>query len=183
VTGGRLSSSDASVPRASDPAPAGWAERTGRYDLTATTPAAAVDIQDHLAITDVVHRYAWALNHLRADVIETLLAPDASFTGSFAGDREWAVDGAPQIAEFLVGYMREVAIQRRHFVTNLLVQWHGPGSATAIAYFLIVSGESPPGLIATGWYAMDLRKSERWLISSVYDGVDAELPGGEWKDD
>jgi hypothetical protein len=180
-----LSSSDASGPRVSDPAPAGWAERTGRYDLMATTPAAAVDTQDQLAITDVVHRYAWALNHLRADVIETLLAPDASFTGSFAGDREWAVHGAPQIAEFLVGYMREVGIQRRHFVTNLLVQGHGPGNATAtaIAYFLIVSGGSPPGLIATGWYAMDLRKSERWLISSVYDGVDAELPGGEWKDD
>jgi hypothetical protein len=167
----------------SDPAPAGWAERTGRYDLAAITPAAAVDTEDRLAITDVVHRYAWALNHLRADVIEMLLSPDATFNGSFAGDREWAVAGAPRIAQFLVGYMREVGIQRRHFVTNLLIQGHGPGSATAIAYFLIVSGESPPGLIATGWYAMEVRKSERWLISSLYDGVDAELPAGEWKDD
>jgi hypothetical protein len=167
----------------SKPAPAGWAERTGRYDLGTTTPAETLGSPDHLAITDVIHRYAWALNHLRADVIETLLVPDASFKGSFAGDREWAVDGAPEIAEFLVGYMREVGIQRRHFVTNLLVQWEGPTSATAIAYFLIVSGESPPGLIATGWYAMDVRKSASWRISSVYDGVDAELPAGEWKDD
>jgi hypothetical protein len=167
----------------SDPAPAGWAERTGRYDLTARPPLGGVAPQDHIAISDVVHRYAWALNHLRADIVEKLLLPDASFKGSFAGDREWGVNGAGAIAEWLVGYMREVGIQRRHYVTNLLVEWQGPASATAIAYFLIVSGENPPQLIATGWYAIDLRKSERWLISSVYDGVDAGLPAGEWKDD
>jgi hypothetical protein len=149
----------------------------------APAPAGGVSPQDHIAISDVVHRYAWALNHLRADILEELLVPDASFKGSFAGDREWAVDGAGAIAEWLVGYMSEVGIQRRHYVTNLLVEWHGAASATAIAYFLIVSGECPPGLIATGWYAIDLRKTERWLISSVYDGVDADLPAGEWKDD
>ena len=163
-------------------APAAWAAGTRHFNLGAEDlDSHPGRLEERIAIEDLVHRYSWALDHLKRDLLESLFAPEAEFVTSFAGVEDAPIVGAGPIADALFSYMTKVVIQRRHFVTNLIVRHSGDREATALAYLLIVSGENTPSVIATGWYAMNVRKGDGWKIAFVYDGVDGQLPSDEWR--
>jgi hypothetical protein len=163
-----------------DSAAAGWAANTPHFQLG--PPRGVSDVAalaDRLEIEDLVYRYCWAIDHLKADVLASLFTKDVRFITSIAG-QELALPVETEIADWIVDYMRKLGVQRRHFVTNLLVSRQSGDAAEAMAYLLIASGETPPTVVATGWYAMEVRKDDHWKIAFIYDGVDGRLPSDEW---
>lgn len=109
---------------------------------------------DKQAITEILHRMAWAYDNNKLDYYDSVYADDARFTVSMIGKG--------QVADFqskaaIMGlYTSSKASQndhRRHMISNVFFTEDTPASATVVSYMTLFLKEGEGmKLLSTGEY-------------------------------
>ncbi|HWH25629.1 MAG TPA: nuclear transport factor 2 family protein [Pseudolysinimonas sp.] len=160
------------VPDACTPA---WAHSVGVIDLqpVGTVPSELTQLADRLMVTETVSRYGIAYDERRLDVLESLMTETAAFSYRFGEGAPVGYTGRAAVIAWLEDVMTSQADQRRHLMSNILVERLTASEATVIAYTAIFGIEHEAKLITTGVYAFELVKHDnRWLIAEGIDALD-----------
>lgn len=159
------------------PQPA-WATRTGLVRVASRPPDGLGAAQ---AIQDRLHRYCWGFDERQHDVLADTFTADAVWVGDVMGETTVGPHrGRDTVLSWISAFWDHQRDQRRHVVTNFLVEELGETTATAMAYLLLLgSSNSSSGLEAAGIYRLEYRLEQdgAWRISRLTAGFDAPF----WK--
>ncbi|MET7694590.1 nuclear transport factor 2 family protein [Streptomyces sp. NPDC005483] len=150
----------------------GW----GSSHLTAT-PAGEADFDpaERLAIHQTLARYAFALDHGDLMALEDVLTEDTIWTASIAGEVEQgAFLGRAAVLSLVRDATETQTEQRRHNLTNVVLQRADADTAMVWAYLMLTSNAGgSAAVIATGFYTFTLQHAEgEWRIAKVFVGLD-----------
>lgn len=167
------------------PAPA-WAHGSGLLRLRT---AAQRDLPDALdprqAMQEVIHRYCWAFDERRADLLAECFTEDATWEASvMAETRVGPFVGHAQVQEWLGRFWAHQRDQRRHLILNFVVEEQDDEGGTALAYLLLAgSSDAQSRLETTGFYRLRYRRDAAgWRILSMQAGFDSPFWTMEVKD-
>ncbi|MBT2271380.1 nuclear transport factor 2 family protein, partial [Rhodococcus qingshengii] len=121
------------------PSPA-WNSAAGICDVRPSAPAADAEQGLHRAlIIERVHRYGWALDEKRDDLLADCFSPGGIWEGTvMGGPMIGPVIGRDEIVSWLSGLSVDQDDQRRHSFSNLVVEFLSPTTAVAHAYVLLL---------------------------------------------
>jgi len=155
-----------------------WAHRDGKIDMR---PLEAADwspqaVAARLQIQEAFCRFGTAHDEARADVVGSCFTEDAVFEVA-QGQAEPFVhyQGRAEIIRRITGIVAEQADQRRHCITNVLVDKLTADTASAIAYGIVPVAADGLTLGATVIYVADLVREQAdgcWRFSYFYIGMD-----------
>lgn len=162
-----------------------WASTQGLIDLQklGAVEFRADQVIDRLMIEDVFKRFGIAHDENRVDVIISLLTEDVSFefsTGS--GTAEVVIKGREAVREQLEPRVPLLYGQRRHCISNIVIDRLTDSEATAIAYGMVPRAADGFIIQASVIYLGEFRKEADgfWRLSRFFIGVDdyaGEGPG------
>jgi hypothetical protein len=160
---------------ASQPEP-GWGSRYGFLSVpdaggapTSASPIASMAIQER------IHRYAWAFDERRRDVLANCFTADAVWAGNTAGTAPVApLHGRNAIADWLSGFWTRQVDQRRHLLLSVVVSHEDETSAHALASLALTAARAGRiAIVLTSFYNFDLvREEEIWRIAGLFEGFD-----------
>jgi ketosteroid isomerase-like protein len=160
------------TPRRLRPRPA-WAHRDGLVAVRAD-PAPGLEIRGLLA--DRMYRYCWGFDERQEHVLAGCFTEDAVWVGDVMGEtRVGPHEGRDAVLAYLTGFWPHQRDQRRHVVTNFVVEEIDGDTARGMAYLLLVgSTRAATGLEAAGLYCLDYRRETdgEWRISRLSAGFD-----------
>jgi hypothetical protein len=136
------------------------------------SPAA---VAARLQIAEAFSRFGVAHDEARTDVLASVFTPDAVFeVAQGQGEPFVRYQGRDTIIGRLTSIIAEQGDQRRHAMTNVLVESLGADTASAIAYGVVPVAADGLTLGATVIYTADLRKEADgcWRFSYFYIGMD-----------
>lgn len=156
------------------PVPA-WGSKAGLCSVAEPQPCDAGTIADRVLIAETAYRYAWAFDEHDRRVLAACFWPNARFVGSFMGTEDVGpFDGRDAIVEWLGGAMDLQMHQRRHHVTNLIVD--SLTSTTArVGAFLHMTAVVDQDILAitAGFYRIAMEKDDEvWRIREMFAGFD-----------
>ncbi|MFJ3802885.1 nuclear transport factor 2 family protein [Streptomyces sp. NPDC090088] len=157
-----------------DCAPA-WAHGTGELELgrVQAVPTTLERAVDRIMVVETLYRYGLAYDERRRDVLEDVFTEDAVFAGSVSGHSDFREEGREKVVSWLCGIWETQTDQRRHLMTNPIVQKLTDDSCEVMAPFALCASAAETSLVTTGIYRFDLVKRDgRWLIQYIYDGLD-----------
>ena len=167
------------TPRRLRPRPA-WAHKDGLVKVLAN-PAPGLDVRGMLA--DRMYRYCWGFDERQEQVLEECFTEDAVWVGDVMGEtRVGPFEGRKAVLAYLTGFWPHQRDQRRHVVTNFVVETIDGDTARGLAYLLLVgSTRATTGLEASGLYCVDYRRSAdgNWRITKLSAGFDVPFWKGE----
>jgi hypothetical protein len=148
---------------------AGYLQPRGPISTTLTL----ADLVDRYAVQDTVLRYSYAYDERALNVLRALLTDEAVFAYTISGSPLEEVRGKETLVSWLADIMESQTDQRRHAVTNVVVQDISSDRATVVGYISLVSVAAKASLVTTGFYRFDLEKSGGvWRIAYILDGLD-----------
>ena len=160
------------TPRRFRPRPA-WAHRD---EAIKVEPHPPLDLSLQAVLADRLYRYCWGFDERRPDVLEETFTHDAVWVGNVMGEtRVGPLEGRDAVLAYLSNFWQHQRDQRRHVVTNVIVESAGPTTARMRAYLLLVgSTRAKTALEAAGFYTLDYRLEAdgRWRISRLDAGFD-----------
>jgi hypothetical protein len=130
----------------------------------------------------VIHRYCWAFDERRADLLGECFTEDGTWEASVMGEtRVGPFDGQAQVQEWLSRFWDHQRDQRRHLILNFIVEDLHEDRATALAYLLLMgSSGASSRMESVGFYRLDFRNDAgTWRIKSLVAGFDSPF----WKMD
>jgi ketosteroid isomerase-like protein len=155
----------------------GWAHKIGAVKMG---PHGARGIADDLASKFEIHelfaRWGIAYDEARLDVIESMFTEDAVFEVTQAGEkRSGRLESRAAMLETVRKALAFQADQRRHFMTNVVIERLTATEATALAYGMVTVAANGLSFGASVIYTADLRRERDgvWRFSSFYIGMDA----------
>lgn len=132
---------------------------------------------DRLLIADRIARYGWAYDERDREALAGCFTEDGVWEGSVMGEQTVGpFHGRQALADFLAGFWPDQKDQRRHVLTNVVVEDLHGGRATAHAYLVLTSssvGAMTP--VTAGPYRFDLVCGDDgvWRLSHLVAGFDA----------
>lgn len=155
------------------PQPA-WASRTGLVHVAPRPPAGLGAAQ---ALQDRLHRYCWGFDERRRDVLVDTFTADAVWVGEVMGETTIGPHrGRDTVLAWLAAFWEHQRDQRRHVVTNFVLEELQDSTASAMAYLLLVGTRNASvALEAAGLYRVEYRlePDDVWRISRLIAGFDA----------
>ena len=127
------------------------------------------------AVTDLLHRSAYALDQKQLPALEDCFAPEAVFTLVIEGGDEPAqFAGRDAIMGLMKGALDVQTDERKHVISNIWYESEGDDEVTAVSYLTLMATENAvTRLITTGVYRDRLiRDGERWLIDERHLTLD-----------
>lgn len=152
-----------------------WAHKHGIVDLQPSNPEIVQGrLLDHYLIQDAFSRWGIAFDEDRVDVIESLFTQDAQLIGLEAGpDPVVSANGREQILEVVRQASVQQNDQRRHVISNIVIEELTDNTARAIAYGIIPIANNGLFLGATVIYSADLKKEgDAWRFSRLAIAMD-----------
>jgi hypothetical protein len=162
-----------------------WASRGGLIDVKplGACPQSQDQVLDRMMIWEAFSRFGIGHDEDRVDVVLSCLTDDVTFefaTGSATADV--TLHGKEAVRARLAPNLSRLYGQRRHCITNVVIDDFTAATATAIAYGIV--SRAADGLIiqASVLYAGKLRKEADgyWRFSRFFIGCDdyaGEGPG------
>jgi hypothetical protein len=133
------------------------------------------EVADRLLIQETAHRYAWAYDERRLDVLTDVFTPDVTFGFSVRGGEYIERRGRDEVVSWLHGFMKGQDIQGRHLCGNLIIEELGTEVANVNLYMVLFASGRRTYPASTGFYRMTMHKFEgRWRIARVYNGLDLQ---------
>jgi ketosteroid isomerase-like protein len=133
------------------------------------------------ALTEAVSRYCWAFDERRRDLLADCFTEDAVWEGTVAASQTVGpLRGRDRILEWLAEFWPHQRDQRRHILTNFLVEALSEEEADVYAYLLLTSArDETVSVETTGFYRTRLALDDgRWRIRHLFAGFDAPFwPG------
>jgi hypothetical protein len=156
-----------------------WATRDGLVSLQPSVPPmSAQEVVHRLAIKDCFERWGVAYDEARLDVVRALFTADGAYQ---------VIDGTSTPSKTLVSVSGREAIvgvvqkalagqsdQRRHAVTNILIDKLTDRAASAIAYGVVTVAANGLSVGASVVYSADLRLEQdgQWRFTRFVIGMD-----------
>jgi hypothetical protein len=153
----------------------GWAHRDKLVDLTARGALRGPgQLFDYLLIQEAFARYGMAYDEARIDVLTELFTADAVVElGRGSGKPFATLTGRDDIVANFSKALGTQRDQRRHFMTNLMVDRLTPAEAKAVAYEVVTIADHGLKLGATVVCAASLRKvAGHWRFARMFIGMD-----------
>jgi hypothetical protein len=155
--------------------PPAWAHTAGFIALgePAAVPSTLQELADRDLARESALRYSYAYDERRLDVLRSLLTADAKFSISISGSDVQSVEGRDTVVDWLADIMDSQDDQRRHVVSNVIIENLTANEAVIVTYLAIFSVKEAAQLATTGFYRFDLEKQDGvWRISHILDGLD-----------
>lgn len=164
------------IPAATSPQQA-WAHRSGLVNLQLNgVKLTADDVRSRQLIQEAFARWGIGYDEARIDVVRSLFTKDAVFevTQGSAVPIARAV-GIDAIVENVSGALKQQSDQRRHAISNIVIDRLTKNEATAIAYGIVTIAADGLTLGATVIYSARLRREsdDVWRFSKFTIGMDA----------
>lgn len=138
-----------------------------------------MDVADRLAILDLLHRYGHCYDEGDFDALERCFAEDATFAISGGiGGMPAVMTGRAEIRERMEARRAATAgAQRRHLITNVIMDADGEDTVRAASYLLLGSTEDGQlHLPVTGRYTDVLvRQGGGWAIAERTLAMDGTI--------
>lgn len=138
-----------------------------------------MDVGDRLAILDLLHRYGHCYDEGDFDALETCFAEGATFAiGGGIGGMPAVMTGRAEIRERMESRRAATAgAQRRHIITNVIMDADGEDTVRTASYLLLGSTENGQlHLRVTGRYTDVLvRQGEGWAIAERTLAMDGTI--------
>ncbi|MGE3377635.1 MAG: nuclear transport factor 2 family protein [Nocardioides sp.] len=132
-------------------------------------------VLDRLLIHEAFDRWAIGHDECRVDVVLSVLTDDVVLEyGIGSAEPDFAIRGRDEVENRLGRNFPNMTGQRRHCVTNVLIESLTPATATAIAYGIVTRAADGYDLHATVLYRGELRKEADgfWRFSRYFVGCD-----------
>ncbi|MEV7136256.1 nuclear transport factor 2 family protein [Arthrobacter sp. NPDC093128] len=155
--------------------PPAWAHSAGFLSLRHPRPVPTTlqELADRDLARESALRYSYAYDERRLDVLRSLLTDDAKFSISVSGAGVHTEAGRDTVVEWLSGIMDSQDDQRRHVVSNVIIEDLTVERAVVVTYLAVFSINESAQLATTGFYRFDLAKQDSvWRISHIFDGLD-----------
>ncbi|MCE0762002.1 nuclear transport factor 2 family protein [Pseudonocardia kujensis] len=143
--------------------------------LAAASAAPIAD--DRAAVVERVHRYGWAFDERRADLLAECFTAGGVWEGSVMGtELIGPFRGRQAVTDWLGRFWPTQPDQRRYVLTNALVEELVDDRATVLAYLVLTSASA--GVVrmeTTGCYRFSLAREADgcWRIAVLRAGFDA----------
>jgi len=165
--------------------PQHWASKLGWVDLQPNGVAVeSNNILDRMLIQEAFSRWGIAWDEARLDVVRSLFTTHAELIITRGSERPTSRHVGPGVIAKYVGDASSVqADQRRHAMTNVVIDRLTASEATAIAYGIVTVAANGLSLGATVIYSAELRKEADgvWRFSRFVIGMDDYAVGGAAK--
>jgi hypothetical protein len=153
-----------------------WGHACGLLALDAAAHVDAAQLPDRVLLADRMSRYCWAFDERRPDLLSDCFTGDATWKAHLTGASVIGpFSGRDAVVEFMLGFWPGQADQRRHMVTNVVVQDQGPLAATVLSYHLVMSA-SRAGItpVTCGFYNARMTRDGdgQWRIRRLVAGYD-----------
>ncbi len=160
---------------ASEPRQA-WAHKDKRIDLQPQGAAVVTDPLNYMLIQQAFARFGMAYDEGRSDVIGSLFTDDAVVeVGDGQGKPfERSVGRAAIMRQFSAALAAQ-GDQRRHLISNVLVERLAPLEASALAYGVVTVAADGLYVGASVIYSATLRRDKDgpWRFSALFIGIDS----------
>jgi SnoaL-like domain len=158
-----------------------WAHASGFLSLQepGPVPTTLQEVADRDLARESALRYSYAYDERRLDVLRSLLTADAKFSISISGAGVHTEAGRDTVVAWLAGIMEGQDDQRRHVVSNVIIEEINAKSAVITTYLAVFSIKETAQLATTGFYRFDLAKQDSiWRIRHIFDGLDRPFEYG-----
>jgi hypothetical protein len=155
------------------PQPA-WAHSTGVLVLPARPPRVQLSIRDQLV--ERLHWYCWAFDERQPELLEDCFTADAVWQGYVMGETDVGPHvGRNAVMRYLTDFWIHQRDQRRHVISNVVVEHLDDDSATCLAYLLLMgSRRGHTQFECAGFYQANFRNDTgSWRISRLTAGFDS----------
>jgi hypothetical protein len=155
--------------------PRAWAHAGHVVDLKPNgTPIANKDPLDRALVQESFARWGIAYDEGRLDVISSLFTTDAKFEVLNGSPTPIvATQGHDAVVAGIKSAIAQQGDQRRHLISNVVIDRLTATEATAIAYAVVVVPDKPMYVGTTVIYSANLRKSGGvWRFSRLVIGMD-----------
>lgn len=159
------------------PVPA-WAHRTGLLNLESTPPTDTLSTREQLE--ECLYRYCWSFDERRPDLLAQCFTEDAVWAGYVMGETDVGPHvGRDALLTYLTTFWEYQRDQRRHVISNFIVESLGDDTATGAAYLLLLGSKRATTAFETaGFYRIDYRReASEWRISGLTAAFDSPF----WK--
>jgi 3-phenylpropionate/cinnamic acid dioxygenase small subunit len=128
---------------------------------------------DRFAITETLHRYAWALDENRYQSLQDVFSEDASFSVEVLNGPSFGpFTGLETIIAFFKQSKSAQTDKRRHVVSCIIFDGAGPTLQTS-CYLTVLSIADKISVATTGTYHDDWQSSGgKWLIKKRHLRLD-----------
>jgi ketosteroid isomerase-like protein len=155
----------------------GWAHRDGKIAMRPLGPAdwGPAAISARLQIGEAFARFALAHDEARTDIIGSCFTEDAVFEVAEGQAAPFVrCRGRQEITRQITAVLAAQNDQRRHCISNVLVETLTDTSASALAYGLVSVAGRDVTLGASVLYVADLARGadDVWRFSSFFIGMD-----------
>jgi hypothetical protein len=155
----------------------GWAHKTGKIELGPLRPIPAdCDPLDRLAIAEAFYRFGIAHDEARLDILETCFTEDAVLEVLEGGAEPLNLwEGREAVLAGLGSVISQQTDQRRHCITNVVIDRLEGDEALALAYGAVAVAADGLSLGASVFYSASLRREGdgAWRLSRFLIGMDA----------
>ena len=132
-------------------------------------------LADRILIAERMHRYGWAFDERQEEALSECFTESATWQASIMGTSTIGpFNGKSEIINFMKGFWPNQLDQRRHNITNVIVESQSEKAASVMAYLVLMSA-SAQGLkpVTTGFYKVEMVKSDgTWKIQTLLVGFD-----------
>lgn len=147
-----------------------WGQHLGIFPLglPRTQGHSLVELSDRELIRETASRYANAYDERRLDLLEAVFTNDAVMTLYVAGERINVTRGRADIVTSLDQTMQSQTDQRRHVISNALIEHYSSEVSLLTSCVTIISAEVEATVVSSGFYtfAMQLH-SGIWQIKDL----------------
>lgn len=159
-----------------------WASRSGLVDLQPNgIVLESSNVLDRMLIQEAFYRWGIAWDEARLDVVRSLFTNDGELVITQGSNKPISRRVGPDvIAKYVDDVSRGQADQRRHAMTNVIIDRLSTHEATTIAYGIVTIAANGLSLGATVIYSGELRKEFDgvWRFSRFVIGMDDYDAGG-----
>ncbi len=162
-----------------------WASKFGWVNLRPNGVALeSSSVLDRLLIQEAFYRWGIAWDEARLDVVRSLFTEDGELVITRGSDKPTSRHLGPDvIARYVDAASKVQADQRRHAMSNVVIDRLTANEATTIGYGIVTVAANGLSLGATVIYAAELRKGtdDVWRFSRFVIGMDDYAVGGAAK--
>jgi hypothetical protein len=160
-----------------------WATDQGLVSLKTLgeVPFTIEQIRDRMLIAEAFNRFAIGHDENRVDVVLSCMADNVEFDGSLGSATPFnGYRGKEALTKQLSTAVGEMYGQRRHAMSNIVIEELTDSTATAYAYGIVTRAAQGLILQASVIYATTLRKEDDgfWRFTRFFIGMDEYADDG-----
>jgi hypothetical protein len=159
--------------------PQAWAHRQGKVDMKTLAPAdwSPEALSARAQIAEAFYRFGIGHDECRADVAGSCFTEDVVYQVALGSAQPFTTfTGRATVEERLSAIFAEMSDQRRHVISNVLVENLdlAAGTASALAFGAVTVAADGLTLGSTVFYTGELRRTEDgcWRFAHFFIGMD-----------